>query len=250
MTAVYIISAVLLFFIALSFVRAGAVIRYNGDLAVTVTVLGIPFRIIPGKEKKIRPSDWSVRKIAARRRKSEKAARRKAAKAAKKAEKAKKDKKDKEAEKKKEKPDILRIVKTALSALSVAVRRFSKHLRVRVARLHIAVATGDAASTAILYGAISQAAFGIAALLDSTGTLRGAAKADVDIHADYLSEKTSADVEIGFSLLVWQMFDLILRTGFTALRTYVSEGKKRDGSKKRNSNNKSSDKTAAGTRPA
>ncbi|MBP5270633.1 MAG: DUF2953 domain-containing protein [Clostridia bacterium] len=228
MTAVYIISAVLLFLIALSFVRAGAVIKYDGDLAVTVTVCGIPFRIIPGKEKKIRPSDWSVKKIAARRRKSEKAARRKAAKAAKAAEKAKKDR---QAEKKKEKPDILRIVKTAFSALSVAARRFSKHLRVRVARLHIAVATGDAASTAILYGAISQAAFGIAALLDSAGNLRGAAQADVDIHADYLSEKTSADVEVGFSLLVWQMFDLILRTGFTALKTYFAEGKKSGGSK-------------------
>ena len=96
--------------------------------------------------------------------------------------------------------------------------RFAKHLRVRVARLHISVATGDAAKTAITYGMISQSASYIAALLDSTGTLRYPARSDVDIHADYLSEKTAADIEIGFSLCVWQLFDILIRTGITFIK--------------------------------
>ena len=53
-----------------------------------------------------------------------------------------------------------------------------------------------------------------AALLDSTSTLRHPAKTDVDIHADYLSEKMVIDIEIGFSICVWQLFDILFRTGF------------------------------------
>ena len=94
------------------------------------------------------------------------------------------------------------------------VGRFAKHLRIRIARLHIGVATGDAASTAILYGAIAPSVACIAALLDSTSTLRHPAKTDVDIHADYLSEKMVIDIEIGFSICVWQLFDILFRTSF------------------------------------
>lgn len=91
----------------------------------------------------------------------------------------------------------------------------------RVARLHINVATGDAASTAILYGTVAQSAAYIAALLDSTKTLKNAARADVDIHADYLSEKTTADIEIGFSLRVWQVIDILIRTGITFIKKEI-----------------------------
>ena len=101
-----------------------------------------------------------------------------------------------------------------LDLVKVAVGRFAKHLRIRIARLHIGVATGDAASTAILYGAIAPSVACIVALLDSTSTLRYPAKADVDVHADYLSEKMQIDIEIGFSICVWQLFDVLFRTGF------------------------------------
>ena len=108
-----------------------------------------------------------------------------------------------------------------LALVKTAVGRFAKHLRVRVARLHINVATGDAASTAILYGTVAQSAAYIAALLDSTKTLKNAARADVDIHADYLSEKTTADIEIGFSLRVWQVIDILIRTGITFIKKEI-----------------------------
>ena len=110
------------------------------------------------------------------------------------------------------------IISLILALVKTAVSIFAKHLRVRVARLHISVATGDAAKTAITYGMISQSASYIAALLDSTGTLRYPARSDVDIHADYLSEKTAADIEIGFSLCVWQLFDILIRTGITFIK--------------------------------
>ena len=102
--------------------------------------------------------------------------------------------------------------------LVIAVGRFSKHLRIRIAKLHINVATGDAASTAILYGTIAQSVAYLAAILDSTSTLRFPTRSDVDIRADYLSESTTVDIEIGFSICVWQLFDILFRTGFKLVK--------------------------------
>ena len=129
-----------------------------------------------------------------------------------------KKKADKAAGKAKPKKPIGDVIEMIKDLVAVAVGRFAKHLRIRIARLHIGVATGDAASTAILYGAIAPSVACIAALLDSTSTLRHPARADVDIHADYLSEKMQIDVEIGFSICVWQVFDILFRTGFRLIK--------------------------------
>ncbi|MBR3964348.1 MAG: DUF2953 domain-containing protein [Clostridia bacterium] len=209
MTALYIIGGIILFIVAIMMIRGEVVISYSDTLSVTVRVLGIPIRILPRKKKKIKISDYSPKKRAKilEKRKRDKA----------KAD-AKAAEKEARAKGQSTKRPLGETISLIKDIVSTAVKRFSKHLRVRVARLHVYVATGDAATTAILYGAISQTVAYIAALLDSTGTLRSPAKADVDIHADYLSEKTTADVEIGFSLRVWQIFDVLLRTLFAYVR--------------------------------
>ena len=212
MTALYIVGGILLFLTAVMMIRAEAVISYADEFGLCLKIIGLKIRIFPKKPKKVRIRNYSVKRIEARRRKEARAAEKKAKKEAKKAQ------KKKAAKEKKEKPDIIRTLKIISSALSVAVKRFGKHLKIRIARLHIAVATGDAASTAILYGGIVQAVCYIASLLDASSTLRAPAKADVDVHADFLAESTKADVEIGFSLRLWQLLDVAFRAGFAALR--------------------------------
>ena len=88
----------------------------------------------------------------------------------------------------------------------------------RVARLHIDIATDEAAKTAVLFGGVAQAVAYLAALLDATGTLRAPAKSDVDVRADFLSDSPRFDIEIGLSLRVWQIFDLIFRSAGRAIR--------------------------------
>ena len=196
--------------------KAGVLLRYSDDLTLFLTVAGIRLRLIPGKEKKIRPSRYSVRRIRAERKKAARKA-------------AKKAKKRSESEKpeKKKKTDVLTLLRTVGAALSAAVPRFGRYMKITVARLHVAVATGDAASTAILYGAVVQSAAYIAALLDSLSVLNRPDKADVDVHADYLSETTTADVEIGLHLRIWQIFDILFKTAFAALKARAgSSGKK------------------------
>lgn len=215
MLALYIIGGIILFIVAIMMIRGEVVISYRDTLSITVRVLGIPIRILPRKKKKIKISDYSPKKrakIEEKRKRDKAKADAKAAEKKRKKEAAKAAEKEARAKGQSTKRPLGETISLIKDIVGTAVKRFSKHLRVRVARLHVYVATGDAASTAILYGAISQTVAYIAALLDSTGNLRSPTKADVDIHADYLSEKTTADVEIGFSLRVWQIFDVLLRT--------------------------------------
>jgi len=210
----WITGGVLLLLAAVLFAKAGVLVRYSDDLSLFLTVAGIKFRLIPGKEKKVRPSRYSVRRIRAERKKAARKA-------------AKKSEKKQEPEKKKKKTDVLTLLRTVGAALSAAVPRFGRYMKITVARLHVAVATGDAASTAILYGAVVQSAAYIAALLDSLSVLNRPDKADVDVHADYLSETTTADVEIGLHLRIWQIFDILFKTAFAALKARAgSSGKK------------------------
>lgn len=216
--ALYVIGGILLFFAFIASLRAEVLIAYSDEFALTVRVLGIPIKILPKKKKRIKISAYSrknrAKYEAAEKEKAKKKSKKKAEKKKKKdAAKAKK-KADKAAGKTKPKKPLSETLDMILDLVGVAVGRFGKHLRIRIARLHIGVATGDAASTAILYGAIAPSVACIAALLDSTSTLRRPVKSDVDIHADYLSEKMVIDVEIGFSICIWQLFDILFRTGF------------------------------------
>lgn len=207
-------------------IRAEVVISYADEVGITVRILGIPIRLMPKKEKKIRLRDYSVKRRAKYEKKqrlaAEKKAQKKSEKKKRKEEQKAKKKADEEEARKAGKKIRKRTVGENVSMITdlvkTAVGRFGKHLRIRVARLHLSVGTDDAAKTAILYGILSQAVCYLAALLDSTSTLRYPAKADVDIHADYLSEKITCDIEIGFSLKVWQVFDTAFRSGFTLVR--------------------------------
>ncbi len=222
LTALYIIGGIVLFFAFIASLRAEVLIAYSDDLALTVRVLGIPIKILPKKKKKVNISAYSKKNRAkyeaGQKEKALKKAKKKSEKKKKKDEAKEKKKADKAAGKVKPKKPIGDIINMIKDLVAVAVGRFAKHLRIRIARLHIGVATGDAASTAILYGTIAPAVACIAAYLDSTSTLRHPAKSDVDIHADYLSEKMQIDIEIGFSICVWQLFDVLFRTGFRLVK--------------------------------
>ena len=204
--ALYIIGGILLFFAFIASLRAEVLIAYSDEFALTVRVLGIPIKILPKKNNAKYEAAEKEKALKKAKKKAEKKKKKDAAKAKKKA--------DKAAGKVKPKKPLSETIDMIRDLVAVFVGRFAKHLRIRIARLHIGVATGDAASTAILYGAIAPSVACIAALLDSTSTLRHPARTDVDIHADYLSEKMQIDIEIGFSICVWQLFDVLFRTGF------------------------------------
>ena len=88
MTALCIIGGIFLLFFGIAMIRAEVIIKYADDFGLAVRVCGIKITIMPRKQKKIRPRDYSPKKLAKR-----------AAKEKKKAEKAAAKKKEKDAKK-------------------------------------------------------------------------------------------------------------------------------------------------------
>ena len=221
-TPLIVISAIFAFFALLLLLRVRLTVTLRDDVVLTLSVLFVRIRLFPRKEKKVRWRNYSPKR-------SKKLAERKAKKAARKAaKKAKKQaKKHSDAEQKKKKPTTLTEKLILVRALCATIlRKTGKHLRLRAARLHIRVATGDAATTAILYGAVSGVLASLLALLDRATVLR-ARSPQVAVIADYLSEKPSADVKLVFSLRIFGILSILVSTALTYLFTKTAHKKEK-----------------------
>ena len=86
------------------------------------------------------------------------------------------------------------------------VGTFFGHLKIKIARIRLTIATGDAASTAIAYGAVTQAINVLFPILDQIKTLKTPQNKDIDIRADFCSDESEIEIEISFSLRVWHLF--------------------------------------------
>ena len=249
MIALYIIGGILLLFIGIGFIRATVTIEYKDDVALSVKVLFFNIKILPKKKKK--PLDYSkfsakklrkllkkqeekekkkaLKKARKKAKKEEKKAAKKEAKAAKKAADKKLRRRNPEeffrhrAEEKAKKRSLSDILSLIKAVLEVVVTRFRKHFRIKITRIRITVATGDAAKTAIMYGAISGGVAAILEVLDRTMNVKYAKPEDYDVgvDADFLGEKTVADIKIAFSLRVKDVFDIIFRAAFRALSKLI-----------------------------
>ena len=118
----------------------------------------------------------------------------------------------------------LTLVRKLLAAL---LRATGKHLYLRAARLHIRVATGDAATTAVAYGAVSG---GVALILTVLGkfTVLHAAPPDVAVIADYLGEKPHIDARVAFSIRVGGAVCVLFSVAFAFLKARRAQKEKRN----------------------
>lgn len=212
-----IIGAILLLIALLLLLRVRICIVLKDDIGVTLHILCFKKRLFP-RRKAPKRKYLSKKRAAKNARKAAKKAAREKAKAAKKKHLFPSKKKRTLAEK--------IVLVRAISA--VLVRKTRKHLRLHAARLHIRVATGDAAQTAVLYGVVCQSLSYLLALFDRVTKLK-AVTPDVSVTADYLAEKPSADVKLVFSLRVWGAIAILFGAAFAYIRTKT----KRSNHKKR-----------------
>lgn len=219
MTALIVIGCILLFFVFIASLKAKITVIYDGEVALYVRVLFIKIKILPSNKKKKGPhsmSEKKAKKIKARL--EAKAEKKRLKKKSKQAEKqAKKDASNQQPKEKKSLSDILDIIGTVKDIVSVVVKRFFGHLRVDVAKLKINVATGDAATTALAYGAISQAAMYLFNILAPVKGFSFPKNKDTEINCDYLSDTTTVDIKISFSIRVWHVFHI----AFGALGEFI-----------------------------
>lgn len=179
-------------------------VTYREQVTVRLRVLFYTVTLFPAKEK-------SPQRL-------EKEARKKAKKAKKKPKRVKKKQKKQQLpaapEKKRTLQENLVLVRGLVSAL---IRKTNGHLRLKAARIHLRVATGDAATTALAYGAASASLAFLLAALDRVTKLR-AKPGDVMVIADYLSERSSADVKLIFTLRVWGALSTLLGVALAYLK--------------------------------
>lgn len=221
---------VVLILCAIFSIRATLVVKYSDELSLVLKVLFLKIKILPKKKKKPKISDGKPKKVQKRLAKLEKKKEKKRQKALekkKKKEAAKEAKKLQKAtgapkpkKKKKSVSEILDIVKLITSALGDLFKSFGKHLRLKFAKVHITVATGDAAKTATTYGAMCAA---VTSLIEILRNLRGFSmdNEQISVNCDFLEEKSYADVHIEVGLRVWHVFAILFSAIKGAVRQYI-----------------------------
>lgn len=226
----YVLLGIILFFAFLLSLKANVRLEFNDELILTVSVLGIKIKILPGKDKPLNIKDYSYdkhqkrlqKKYEAQIEKQKKKEQKKAAKDKKKAERKAETPEQKKARKSAPKRSISDWINIAVGVLAVFFEKFTKHFRIKVSRLKVNVATGDAASTAILYGAVVQSVAYLIEIISRITNVDGLEKADIDVKADYLSEKTSLDLCFVFSMRVWHLFDILFGIIGRAIKRFIS----------------------------
>lgn len=218
------------FFIALAVIlllmllRISISVRSDGDLSLKLGIGIFRFTVFPKKEKNIKLSRYKADKFRRRMKKlDEKNAKKKAKK-----QKKPSDNAVSEAERtcdkdESEKRDILGLADTVLELASVFLARFGWHLHINVRRLVIIIGSGDAATTAVIYGAVCGTVQCIVELFDNCFHTKFSKNAQVDVIPDFTSTKTAADIDITFSLRLWQIFDMLTRTGAAYLKKLLSK---------------------------
>ena len=202
MVAVAVVAVIVAALLLALLARAVVTLTYSDDFLVVLKLLFIKIQLFPKKEKK--PPTRLTKKQLLRLEKK------KAKKAAKKA--GKKSKKQggdgKKSDKNGEKLGIVETLTVIKNIFASVAPKLSKYLKVTLAKIYIAVATGDAAKTALLYGVVSQSVAYLIEALDVNANLKG--EPDVVVTTDYLAEKNYADLEIKLSLRVWQVLYILL----------------------------------------
>ncbi len=226
MTVVLIVLGVLILLIAgVLLLRATVTIKYRDEVTLTLRVLFFNLRLLPAKEKKPpRLRDYTPARFRRMLKKKRRKAEKKRLKAKKKAEKKaakkalKKSQKQMPGHQSSKKRDLLENIELVKALVEVFCKRFAKHLRVTVARLKITVASDEAAKTAYMYGAVSQSVAYLTEVLDRITNLRYTNDAELGVLVDFSETKPTADIDISVSMRVWQLLDVLLRTGFTFLQ--------------------------------
>ena len=191
-----VVGAVILLLLLLLTASIRITLVCNEQVSVTLRFLFLRIRLYP-RRKRVKPIRYSKRK------EKRKTAKKKASPAP--------------ADTKKAKLTLTEKLTLVRGLAAALIRKTRKKLRLHAARLHIRVATGDAASTAVLYGAVSGTLACLFHALEQVTRLK-AVEPDVAVIADYLSERSSADVKLIFSIRVWSALTLIVTALLSNMR--------------------------------
>lgn len=180
---------------------------------VVVRVLGIPFTILSDQDPEEAKNDLSrcrnpkralKRELRRQKKLAAKAEKKKRKAAMKAAEKAKKKKEKKARAKAVPSPNLKENLDMILALLKKLYKVTEGKVKIRVKRLKIAVATDDAAKTAILYGTVVASVASIIGFIDRKFTRVRRRSGDMQVYTDYLSTRSRAEIDIICSIRLYR----------------------------------------------
>lgn len=238
MTGWIIFGVIVLLFILIFTVRVRVTLLIREEVCLYVKAFGIKIGILPKKKgKRVKVRNYTKEKIAKRDEKEEKKRLKKAEKKKQKKkqklekkEQQKKRPKEKVKAEKEQKPSVIDLIKLGTKVAKYFFGGFFRRFHVHVARLRITVATGDAASTAILYGVILNAVSPLLAIIDRITNLHGRNSADISIDTDYLTDKTEMDICIAVSMSIGALLGVLIRSAFKFIFGYMKIKKEKEAS--------------------
>ncbi len=225
MTALIIIGAIVLFFAFILSLKGKLTVEYSDEISLTLKILFVKIQLLPKKDerKKVRPmSKKEAERLEGR------LSKKKAKKEEKKLRRTQQHEDEKQEGKKKSLSDILDVITLVTKIAKTALGAFWGHLKIDVARFKIKVATENAATTAIAYGAISQAVSYLFEFLRNEKKVKELKKADADISCDFLSDSFEADVSISFSLRVWHILHMGIASLIELIKHKINSSKKNE----------------------
>ena len=208
MTALYIFLAVLAFLLLLLFIPVRLSLVFRDDLSISLSYLFLHFPLYP-KEKEVRLSDYTPRKLRKKKRKLKEKRKRKAAAAPPAT--AQQKKSEKPLEKR------LRQLRLVISILKNVYKKILRAVHIRVKRLYVKIATDDAAKTALLYGAASGAVAHLIALFESL-TKTTVARGGANVVADFCGTESTLDAHVVFSATPISLLCVGVRAAFLFLK--------------------------------
>ena len=232
MTGWIVLGCIILFFVLLFTVRAYVTVKFEGELFLTVRVLGIPIHILPQKDKKYNPRDYTLKKI----RKRDAKAAEKEAKAAEKKKKKKEEKERKKAEKaaemakltkeerqalkekkKASRPPITELIPLALNVAKLFFSRFFGKIHIKVIRLNVRIGAGDAMTAAVIYGLANQAVQYTMEFLRKFCRVDKYSQSDIRIEPDFLIEDIAFDFDLNIRVTLGGILGAVFKAGWKFL---------------------------------
>ena len=126
-------------------------------------------------------------------------------------------------------PTLLENISLISEIIKVALKAFAKHLRVKISKMQVIIATPDAAKTAVLYGAASGAIAGILEIIDSYTNLKKLKKCAVTVDCDFLSEKSTVCIDINLSISGWGLLLTLIKSLFKFITIKFNQEKQPKG---------------------
>lgn len=123
------------------------------------------------------------------------------------------DKKQKKTGKPSKSGDILSLISLVREVADAVIHKLARHLRIRVHAYEIAVATDDAAKTALLCGACRAASDNLFALLSEVANFRVKEGASVGVYPDFTGEKSRCQIKIDFYTYLFGGVQTLLAAG-------------------------------------